>query len=304
MFGTVANLAGRIEHEQYVAHAPDSSAQDYVAGLSGFVGALVEWARHTGRPIRGIGIGVPGIVSIPDGLVRWAPSLQWRDLPLQAMLQTQMGLPVFVENDLNLAALGELGFGAGLGAHSLVSVAIGTGIGAGVVINGAIYRGAHETAGEIGYLPPDTGALGRHYAGFGALESLASGPGIVQRAQQRIQQAGLHVDTRNLTAQGVFARARAGEEWAQEVVAETVDYLSLALAAICLVLDPEVVVLGGGVAQSSDLLIGPILRRLDGVVPVLPSIVVSPLERRAAAMGAIMLVLNATSDAMVVNQLR
>jgi predicted NBD/HSP70 family sugar kinase len=133
---------------------------------------------------------------------------------------------------------------------------------------------------------------------------LASGTGIVERARQRVVEEGLSIDPARLTAQAVFAAARAGETWATKVVDDTVDYLSLGLAAICALLDPRARVLGGGVAQSADLLIEPICRKLAGVVPVVPPIVASPLERRAAAMGAIMLVLNATSDATVVRKLR
>lgn len=303
--GTVADLSGHVEHERYVAHAPGNSAGDFLAALIDFIAELVAWTQQAegspGRRIRGIGVGVPGMVAVPSGVVRWAPSLQWRDLPLRAILEERFGLPVFVENDLNLAALGELGFGAGQGMQTLVAVAVGTGIGAGIIVNGALFRGAHQSAGEIGYLPPSVEWLGRHYTGFGALESLAAGTGIVERAFARIARDSLTVDCADLSAQAVFAAARSGTAWAQAVVDETVDYLSLGLAAICVLIDPEVIVLGGGVAQSADLLLEPIRQRLDGVVPVLPRIVASPLERRAAAMGAIMLVLNATSGAMVVS---
>ncbi len=304
LFGTVADLNGHVHCERFALHPLGSSAAGHLATLIEFCNELIAAAQATGLRIRGAGVGVPGMVAVPDGVVQWAPSLQWRDLPLQAILQERLGLPVFVENDLNLMALGELSFGAGQGARNLVAVAIGTGIGAGIVINGALYRGAHQAAGEIGYLPPSVAALGVHYAGFGALESLASGEGIAERARRQVQQARLPLDPAALTAETVFAAARRGEAWAQAVVAETVDYLSLGLAAICALLDPEIIVLGGGVALSADLLLDPIRRRLEGVIPVVPPIVASPLKRRAAAVGAVMLVLNATSDAMVVSQLR
>ena len=111
------------------------------------------------------------------------------------------------------------------------------------------------------------------------------------------------VPPEGLSAEDVFGAARAGERWAQRVVSETVDYLSLAIASVSSLLDPEVVVLGGGVARSADLLIEPILKRLDGVVPFVPRLVASPLGRRAAVMGAIMFVLNATTERFVVRRL-
>jgi len=106
-----------------------------------------------------------------------------------------------------------------------------------------------------------------------------------------------------LSAEDVFAAARSGEPWAQQVVSETVDYLSLAIANISATLDPEVIILGGGVAHSADLLIEPILQRIEGVVPFVPRLVASPLERRAVVMGAIMLVLNLTTEYFAVKQL-
>jgi predicted NBD/HSP70 family sugar kinase len=105
-----------------------------------------------------------------------------------------------------------------------------------------------------------------------------------------------------LWAADVFNAARKGEAWAQQVVCETVDYLSLAVANVSTLLDPDVIVLGGGVARSADLLIEPILQRLEGVLLFAPRLVASPLGRRAAVMGAIMLVLNATTEHVVVNR--
>jgi predicted NBD/HSP70 family sugar kinase len=114
----------------------------------------------------------------------------------------------------------------------------------------------------------------------------------------------LPIPAAELSAEDVFAAARRGESWAQRVVDETVDYLSLAIAGVSTVLDPELIVLGGGVARSVDLLIEPILKRLDGVVPYVPRLVASPLERRAAVMGAIMLVLHATTEHFVVRRVQ
>jgi glucokinase len=224
-------------------------------------------------------------------------------MPLKAILSDRFGLPVFVENDVNLAALGELGFGAGRSAENLVSIAIGTGIGAGIVIGGALYRGHNRAAGEIGYLLPGLECLGQRYDGFGALESRASGTGIAEAARRALTEAGLPIPEGGITAEDVFAAAREGHGWAQRVVDQTVDYLSQAIVAVSALLDPEVIVLGGGVSRSADLLIEPILRRIDGVVPFTPRLVVSPLGSRAAVMGAIMLVLNGTMEHLVVKRL-
>jgi len=146
--------------------------------------------------------------------------------------------------------------------------------------------------------------LGRRYDRFGALESLASGTGIAERGQRLLKQTGSPAPSKALNAEDVFNAARNGESWALQVVDETVDYLSLAIATVSSLLDPEVVVLGGGVARSADLLIEPILKRLAGVTPFVPRLLASELGRRAAVMGAIMLVLNGTSERYIVRRIR
>ena len=313
MHGAVLDLAGQVQHEIRLEYARGDHLHA-LDRLYDLVDGLLAAPRPPDQRVRGIGIGAPGIVRNPEGVVEWAPSLEWRQLPLKQLLSDRFGLPVFVENDVNLAALGELDYGAGRGADSIVCIAIGTGIGAGIVIRGSIYTGAHQIAGEIGYFLPglrflpgssavqtEQAVVDAIPAGFGALETVASGAGIAARASRRRSLAAVQnggdgtIGDEPLTTEQVFTAARAGERWAQEVIDETVDYLSLAVANICALLDPEVVVLGGGIARSADLLIEPILCRLRGVLPRAPRLVASPLDRLAGVMGAVTLVLNATA---------
>jgi glucokinase-like ROK family protein len=301
MFGTVADLVGTIQHELYIPHGDDGSS-DCLERLCELIQQLLDAPRPAGQRIRGIGIGAPGVTLSREGIVAWAPSLGWRDLLLKDILTDRFDMPVLVENDVNLATLGEWGFGAGRGARNLVCIAVGTGIGAGIIVDGALCRGHNQAAGEIGYLLPGVEFLGRRYDGFGALEGLASGIGTAERARQILTQADMPVPPEGLSAEDVFTAARRGEAWACQVVSETVDFLSLAIANVSSLLNPEIVVLGGGVARSADLLIEPILHRLEGVIPYVPRLVASSLGRRAAAMGAIMLVLNATTEHVVVQR--
>jgi predicted NBD/HSP70 family sugar kinase len=294
MFGTVSDLGGNIQIEKYLARDGEDGPAN-LAHLFELIDHLLAVPRPSGQTIRGIGIGAPGITQYNDGIVTWAPSLNWRDLPLKKLLSERYNLPVFVENDVNLAALGEYGFGSCKGAASLVLLAVGTGIGAGIVIDRQIYRGHHQSAGEIGYLPPDSSYLNQRYEGFGALESLASVTGVAQRARQALQQMRTSLPA-DITGEEVLNAAHRGEAWAQAVVAETASYLSLAVAAISTLIDPEVVILGGGVAPSADLLIPLIQGSLAGVIPVIPLLKPSSLGFRAAVMGAIMMVLDATTE--------
>jgi glucokinase-like ROK family protein len=302
MFGTVANLGGNIQSEIYrpwESNEPEAALEQVCELISD----LLARPRPPRQQVRGIGVGAPGVTLFESGVVTWAPSLGWRDLPLRDILAGRFGLPVVVENDVNLAALGEWGFGAARGASSAACIAVGTGIGAGIVIDRKIYRGFNQSAGEVGYLPPDVSYLGQRYTGFGALESIASGSGVERRARQLLQELNLPTPEQGPSAEEVFKAARQGEAWARCVVDETVDYLAFAVAVISAVLDPEVIVLGGGVARSADMLIEPILSKLDGVVPAKPNLVPSSLGFRAAVLGAIMLVLDTTTDYVAVKDM-
>lgn len=296
-YGTVADLDGNIQCAINRPRQGNShDAHQNFEQVCALIADLLAVPRPPGQVIRGIGVGAPGVTEAETGVVRWAPSLNWRDLPLRDMLMTRFNLPVAVENDVNLAALGEYSFGVAQGASNLVCVTIGTGIGAGIVIDRKIYKGHTYSAGEVGYLPPDLSHLGRSYPGFGALESLASGLGIENRTRQLCAAQGIPVPE-PLSAELVFEAARAGIPWAQHIVDESVDYLSFAISVIAAILDPEVIVLGGGVGRAgADLLLDPIQARIDGLVPSLPRLVQSDLGAQAAVMGAIVLVLDTTTE--------
>jgi glucokinase-like ROK family protein len=300
MLGAITDLSGNIQHEITIRRTSDSP-EDNFEQLCGVIEKLLAESRPPSQQLRGFGIGVPGVTAINEGIVEWAPSLGWRDFPLRERLQARFAVPIFVENDVNLAALGELAFGAGRGTQNMVCVNIGTGIGAGIIMGGGLYRGHNQAAGEIGYLLPSVKFLGQRYDEFGPLEYYAAGLGIARRAKQLLDEAGI-ANPSDPNAEEVFEAAREGKAWAQQVVQETVDYISLAVAAVSALIDPDMIVLGGAISFSADLLIEPILERLQGVIPYLPRFVASPLGHYAAVKGASLLVLNGTMDSVRVKQ--
>jgi glucokinase len=302
MYGALADLGGNVLEEILLPQHDTHGENSYIE-LVELIEALLEKAVGLGIEVRGIGVGAPGITLHEEGIVTWAPSLGWRNYPLKTKLSEHFKLPVIVDNDVNLAALGELWFGVGHNCKNMVLISVGTGIGAGIVIDGALYRGSHQASGEIGYLLPGLDFLGKRYEGFGALESIASGTGITARAQQLIRPLGDEFDGEDLSARAVFEAMRTGAEWAKTVVNETVDYLAIAIATISVLFDPDLIVLGGGVSRSADVLIDPILNRLDGAIPIKPKIVASMLERRAAVMGAVTNVLHNTDEYYIVRKL-
>jgi glucokinase-like ROK family protein len=302
MYGAISDLGGNILDEVNISRH-GTSGEDSFNYLTTLIDSLLASPRVEGRRVRGIGVGAPGVTLHKEGIVTWAYTLHWENFPLKAKLAERYDYPIVVDNDVNLAALGELWFGAGQNCQDMILIAIGTGIGAGVIIDGALYRGSKEASGEIGNMIPGREFLGKNYQEFGALESVASGTGIAARAREMLKSQGNPEELLNLMAEDVFDSARKGEKWAWTVINETVDYLAIAIAGLVAFFDPELVVLGGGVSRSADMLIEPILQRITGAIPNPPKLVVSNLGLQATVMGAITNVLHNTSNFYVVHKL-
>ena len=302
MYGALSDLGGNVLDEVNIGHH-GTSGEDSFTQLTGLIDTLLASPRVEGRRVRGIGVGAPGVTLHKEGIVTWAYTLHWDKYPLKAKLAARYNLPITVDNDVNLAALGELRFGAGQNTQDMILIAIGTGIGAGVIINGALYRGSREASGEIGNMIPGREFLGKDYLDFGALESVASGTGIARRARSLLRDQRSTVELENLTAEDVFDAARQKQGWAWIIIDETVDYLTIAITNLVASFDPDLIVLGGGVSRSADLLIDPILRRINGLIPNPPKLMVSQLGMRATVMGAITNVLHNTSNFYVVHKL-
>ena len=302
MYGALSDLGGKILDEVNIARH-GTSGEDSFNRLITLIDILLASPKLNGRQIHGIGVGAPGITLHEKGIVTWANTLHWQDFPLKDRLKERYPYPIIVDNDVNLAAMGELWFGAGQNAQNMVMIAVGTGIGAGIIIDGALYRGSREASGEIGNMLTGSEFLGRNYLDFGALESVASGTGIAERARIALKNDRTSEELENLTAEDVFEAAKEKQEWAWKIISETIDYLAIAIANLQVAFDPELIVLGGGVSRSAEMLVDPILRRMEGSIPILPRLVVSSLGLRAGVMGAITNILHNTSNYYVVHKL-
>lgn len=302
LYGALANIGGEILGEVHKSQH-SSTGEESFALLEEMIQSLINLASEKQQKLLGVAVGAPGITHVKTGLVEWAPSLNWRDFPLKQRIADRFHLPVVVDNDVNLAVLGEQWFGTGKGVNNLLLLAIGTGMGAGLIIDGVIYRGHNEAAGEVGYFLPEVGALGKRYEQFGAIEKIVSGTGIAERARRLLNGNKPESELDTLTANEVFDAAQNGESWAIQIVDETADYLSMVIADISTLLDPELIVLSGGVSNSTDLLIPPILKRLDGIIQHIPRLEMSALGAQATVMGAISLILHLTKEYYVIRRL-
>jgi glucokinase len=302
IYGALADIGGNILDEVNIARH-GTTEEDSFNRLTTLIDSLLASPKLAGRQVHGIGVGAPGITLHKEGIVTWANTLHWKDFPLKQRLSALYPLPITVDNDVNLAAMGELWFGAGQNTQNMVMIAIGTGIGAGIIIDGALYRGASEASGEIGNMLTGHEFLGKNYQDFGALESVASGTGIAERARIALKGERTAEELENLTAEDVFEAAKQRQGWAWKIINETVDYLAIAIANLAVAFDPELIILGGGVSRSADMLVEPILQRINGAIPMLPKLVVSSLGLRAGVMGAISNVLHNTSNFYIVHKL-
>jgi glucokinase len=245
-----------------------------------------------------IGVGAPGLIDYRRGIVLDAHAVGWAPLALKPALEERYGLPVLIENDVNLATLGEARIGAGKGLDNVVCMFIGTNIGGGVVINGQLYRGAHGGAGEIGWMVPEPALLKRAHLVDGCLEAYAGGLGIAQRARQAVSvgagrgSAMLETtcgEAEAIRAEHVFAAALQGDAVAAAVLEQVYDYLAVATANIICLLDPEMIVIGGGVARAGDMIISAVRQRIAGLSVHQPVLALSRLGQDAVLLGALAL---------------
>jgi len=302
IYGAISEIGGNLINEMEVDRR-DATGDECYQLLTKLIDALLASPGIKGRKVRGIGVGAPGITRHREGVVKWAYILNWKDFPLKAKLSKRYNLPITVDNDVNLAALGEHWFGAGQNAQNMILITVGAGIGAGIIIDGALYRGSNEASGEIGHTIPSGDFLGRRFLDFGALESVASGTGMIERARRLLKSRRDAASLKNLSAEDIFESAQQGEKWASSILADAIDYLAIAIGNLSISFDPELIVLGGGVTRYADMLVKPIIDRLEGVIPASPKLVASDLGLRATVMGAIITVLHNTSNYYVVHKL-
>jgi glucokinase len=293
--GIVMSEDGRI-----LSRIERPTPQSDAAAVVEVVHAVVQAVSGGEQPVA-VGVGAAGLVDFAAGVLRFAPNLPLREIPLRDEVATRSGLPCLVDNDANAAAWGEFRFGAGRGARHMLLVTVGTGIGGGIVWDGALYRGAHGFAAEIGHVIVEPGGPRCGCGNRGCWEQVASG-----QAMDRLGREAARKDPDGAIArlaggagvQGahVTAAAREGDPGAMAIVREVGGRLGEGLAGLVNILDPEVVVVGGGVGDEGDIFLEPARRAYRDTVeaphhrPDVP-IVVAGLGNDAGAIGAAALAL-------------
>jgi glucokinase len=246
----------------------------------------------------GIGIGSPGPLNRATGTILNTPNLGWRNFPLRDLISNAVGLPAALDNDANCATYGEWWLGAGRSVDTLVGFTLGTGIGGGIVLNGEIFHGASDVAGEMGHMTLDSTGRKCKCGNYGCLEAYASGPAIALRAVEGIEAGAETVlpdlvngRLEDITAATVYEGAVLGDAYANEVMKETAKFLGAGVANILNILNPEMVVIAGGVTRAGDHLFVPlraeVRRRAFKSAQESCSIVPAKLIGTAGVIGAI-----------------
>jgi glucokinase len=293
-YACVVDLSGRTLAERNIPVHNTKNKESYKVVVS-LIDEMLAFAVKQDKIIRGISVGVPGITTSGEGKVVYAPSLEWRNLPLQTMLEKKYGMPVVIENDVNMAALGEMWFGHGRNRSNVVLISIGTGLGAGLIVDGCIYRGANEAAGELGYIIFDEKELEREYPSFGPLEYSISGTGIAIQAKHLPGN-----ENYEYTAKSVFEAYRNNEKWAINIIENFINKLAMTIIAACSVIDPQVIILSGGIMNSANEIMGELREKVNGKLSKDVSIEISDLKAKATVLGGAVSLIHKTADYCII----
>ena len=303
----VADRRGKLLARKYIPTQADAGPE---TGINRILQAIKQVCQQATIPsmdsLRGIGIAIAGLVDTPHGMLITSPHLPgWRNVPLKEQIETASGAQTFVINDAKAAALGEQKYGAGKGIKNQIYMTVSTGIGGGIIINGSLYTGKSGMAGEIGHMVIDTNGPRCDCGNNGCLESLASGTAVAREMSNRLANGESSIvrdmvsgRLREITAEIVSKAAEQGDILAQEIIHQAGVYLGVGFANLVNIFNPELMIIGGGLAKIGNRLLDPAMsemKRRAFAHPASQVHVVPPkLGDNSGAMGAVAYVLQQT----------
>ena len=260
ILSAVIDAEGQILGTAKVPTKADKGASEVIDRIADCIRKAIDKSGVASDSIQAVGIGAPGPLDPATGVVIFAPNLGWRDVPLKAELEARVGFPTFVDNDVNVGTLGEHVFGAGRGVQNVVGIFVGTGIGGGIILNGELFHGASKTAGEVGHIIVKAGGPRCGCGTRGCLEPIASRTAMTKQFQKAIVKKKKKSVISKLTdgdlgaiRSGVLAKAiRLNDKLTLKVFKKVTKYLGIGIGSIVNFLNPEMIVLGGGVVEALD----------------------------------------------------
>ncbi|MDF2376656.1 MAG: ROK family protein [Verrucomicrobiales bacterium] len=264
-FGGTSVKVAVVEGSELLTDVHRIPTQDFVGPdpLIAAITDVVNELKGSFPDLVGIGIGVPGAVNYSTGVTYNLTNVGgWSNVPLRDKLAEMTGMPTVLDNDANCMAFAEWKFGAGQGFHNVVCVTLGTGVGGGLILNDSLYRGSNYAAGEIGQMSIDHDGVEGPYGNSGALERYIGNRQIGEMAARMYEEKGLPVPEDH-SPEGLATLARAGDEVAREAWSMVAYYLGSNLMSTIYLLNPDAIVIGGGVSYAGELLFNPLKRRLE-----------------------------------------
>jgi len=270
---------GQIFHQKKCPTLAAEGQQAVIGRIIQLIRELRQESQVPNHAVKGIGIGVPGTPDIDKGIIQFLPNLpgKWPNVPLATIIEGQVQLPVALINDVRAITLGEWTFGAGRGADTVACLAIGTGIGGGVIVNGQFHLGIGGTAGEFGHHVVEVDGLPCGCGGKGCLELYASGPAIAAMGVKEVMHGHttrigelVNHDLNRIDAGVVVQAAKEGDPIAIAILQRAGTYLGIAVGNILGVISPQRVIFGGGVSVAGEVLLAPIVQTIKGRVHVIP----------------------------------
>ena len=265
----VVDEQGQLIHQGETPTLVSRPYQEIIADMGRCALKVLDEAKLTVDDVHSVGIGIPGIADAKTGNVIFCTNMGWKDVPLRSELQKYINKPVFIDNDATVAGFAKSVAGVSKGTSSSVFLTLGTGVGGGIVINGRPWSGFHGVGSEIGHIPMDIGGVPCTCGNEGCLERYCSATAIIRMGKQILQQHPESMmmemvggDPEKLTAKIVFDAARELDNAAMKVFTTYVDYLAKACYTIIAFLDPEVIVLGGGVSKAGSFLLDAVRARV------------------------------------------
>jgi len=260
----ISNRGQIITKEYYLTQA-DEGPQPVINRILSAIDGIFSLGNIDSSQLAGISMAAAGIIDSNRGRITFSPNLPgWCDVPLRDIVKEKYLIDTFLLNDASAAALGEHNLGAGKGVDDLILLTVGTGIGGGIIIDGKLYFGSCGSAGEIGHMTIDVNGPMCSCGNDGCLEALASGTAIAREAITRINQGERSALTEivdgkieDITAEKVEMAARRGDSLAYEVIFKAANYLGVGMANLVNIFNPEMIIIGGGVANMGDLLLDP-----------------------------------------------
>ena len=286
---------GTLLHKDSVPTRSQNGYKTLIADMASLCEKIIVDSGTDRNNITAVGVGCPGLCDVENGVLVFANNLGLRHAPIRDDLQAALGIPVYIGNDANCAALGESIAGAAKGSDSSITVTLGTGVGGGIIIDQKIVTGAYGGGGEVGHIPICFDGEACSCGNIGCWEAYASATALIRQAKNAAtanSSSRLAAASGNITGKAVFDAAAAGDETAQTVIQSYLRYVAIGLASLINTLQPETIVLGGGICAQGDAILAPITKMVEEMVlgGVLQSkIVIAILGNDAGIIGAAML---------------